>query len=60
MTVPTPILIGELDDWTPANECRAVLASEPIDQAAPRGVAGTAGSPAESPAGPWKVGQRSR
>jgi dienelactone hydrolase len=22
MTVPTLILIGELDDWTPANECR--------------------------------------
>ena len=22
MTVPTLILIGELDDWTPAKECR--------------------------------------
>ena len=22
MTVPTLILIGELDDWTPADECR--------------------------------------
>jgi dienelactone hydrolase len=25
MTVPTLILIGELDDWTPANECRNMV-----------------------------------
>ncbi|MCK1513417.1 dienelactone hydrolase family protein [Bradyrhizobium sp. 190] len=27
MTVPTLILIGELDDWTPANECRNLAES---------------------------------
>ncbi|WP_291852743.1 dienelactone hydrolase family protein [Bradyrhizobium sp.] len=26
MTVPTLILVGELDDWTPANECRNLAA----------------------------------
>ena len=26
MTLPTLILIGELDDWTPAEECRAMVA----------------------------------
>jgi dienelactone hydrolase len=25
MTVSTPILIGELDDWTPAGECRNMV-----------------------------------
>ena len=25
MTVPTLILIGELDDWTPAEECRNMV-----------------------------------
>jgi dienelactone hydrolase len=25
MTVPTPILIGELDDWTPTQECRNMV-----------------------------------
>ena len=25
MTVPTLILIGELDDWTPAEECRKMV-----------------------------------
>ena len=25
MTVPTLIMIGELDDWTPAEECRNMV-----------------------------------
>lgn len=29
MTAPTLILIGELDDWTPAAACRAMVSGEP-------------------------------
>jgi len=35
MTVPTLVLVGELDDWTPADECRSMVDGR--DDWAPRG-----------------------